>query len=212
MAELNDYSGPYKPNLRLDDLSKSFLIKLLREYEYAWLDLTGAWYRHIQAKFGTQEADEGELVAWCRMAERINPRYAKLANIQLNTVVDSLKAIQLPLDNNRADALFPAGEFDIKNPNHVVMTIRKCRTLEYMEKRVPEEIEARCHVLEQETMYRYLINPYIKIRSLKLPPRKSPDEIACQWEFIMSDEKQWEPGQWSKWLAEKWRSEGKLNI
>jgi len=78
-----------------------------------------------------------------------------------------------------------------------------------MEKRAPEEIAQRCYVLEQETMYRYLINPYIKITALKLPPRKSPDEIACQWEFIMSKEKQWEPGQWSKWLTDKWRSEGK---
>ena len=211
MAELNDYSGPYKPDLRLEDLSKGFLIKLIEEYEYAWLDLTGGWYNHIKEKFGAQAADEGELVAWCRMAERINPRYAKLANIQLNTVVDSLKALQLPLDNNRADALFPAGEFDIKNPNHVILTIRKCRTLEFMEKRAPEEIAPRCYVLEQETMYRYLINPYIKITALKLPPRKSPDDIACQWEFIMSDEKQWEPGQWSKWLTQKWRSEGKPN-
>jgi len=54
-------------------------------------------------------------------------------------------------------------------------------------------------------MYRYFINPYIKITPLKLPPRKSPDEICCQWELIMSNEKQWEPGQWSKWLAEKKR-------
>jgi hypothetical protein len=27
------------------------------------------------------------------------------------------------------------------------------------------------------------INPKMKCRALKLPPRKSEKEIACQWEF-----------------------------
>jgi hypothetical protein len=205
MEKLNDYSGPYKPDLRLEDLSKGFLIKLIEEYQYAWLRLSGAWYDHVKDKFGAQAANEAELVAWCRMAELINPRYARLANIQLNTVLDSLKVAQLPLDNKRVDGLSPPGEDDIKNPNHVIMTVRKCRVLEFFERSAPERIEPMCHVLEQEAMYRYFINPYIKITPLKLPPRKSPDEIACQWELIMSNEKQWEPGQWSKWLAEKRR-------
>jgi len=28
-------------------------------------------------------------------------------------------------------------------------------------------------------------NPRVKVGALKLPPRGSPDEIACQWEFAM---------------------------
>jgi len=212
MAELNDYSGPHRPDLGLQDLSKSFLLKLMEEYQWAWIRLSAVWYNYVREKFGDQAAYDGELVAWVRMPELVNPRYAKLANIQLNTVVDSLKCFQLPLDNTRVDSLFPAGEYDIKNPNHVIMTIRKCRVLEFMEKNAPEQIEPRCHVVEQESMYRYLINPYIKITNLKLPPRKSPDEVCCQWELTMSNEKQWEPGQWSKWLTEKWRSEGKPSL
>jgi hypothetical protein len=31
--------------------------------------------------------------------------------------------------------------------------------------------------------YAEIINPAIQIRPLKTPPRQSPDEIACQWEF-----------------------------
>lgn len=30
-----------------------------------------------------------------------------------------------------------------------------------------------------------LFNPRVKVGALKLPPRGSPDEIACQWEFAM---------------------------
>jgi hypothetical protein len=32
-----------------------------------------------------------------------------------------------------------------------------------------------------------LFNPNIKVRPLKLPPRKSKDEIACKWEFSLEE-------------------------
>jgi hypothetical protein len=31
------------------------------------------------------------------------------------------------------------------------------------------------------------INPKMKVTPLKLPPRKSKDEIACQWEFRLDE-------------------------
>ena len=47
----------------------------------------------------------------------------------------------------------------------------------------PERIKWVCHVVEPQAVAKYLNNPKIKVTPLKLPPRKSPDEICCQWEF-----------------------------
>ena len=69
-----------------------------------------------------------------------------------------------------------------------MVTIRKCRTLEYLEAREPERIVPMCHVLGKPVMEKYLINPNIQVTPLKLPPRKSKDEIACQWEFKIEEE------------------------
>lgn len=181
MADLDDLSGPFNPELTFADFSKDFLLKLIQVWQYAWLHMTEAWYDAVKERFGAKTADECETHAWVRMGERVNPRYPKVANIELNTVVDSLKCLQLPLDNTTG-GLF-ASAYDIKNPNHVIFTVRKCRSLDFFEAKQPERINWVCHVNEQKVMEKYLVNPKIKVTPLKLPPRKSPDEIACQWEF-----------------------------
>jgi len=181
IPELTDLSGPFYPNLTHKNFSKDFLLKMMQSWQYAWLIMSGGYYDAVKERFGSQAANDCELAAWVRVGERVNPRYAKIANIQLNTVVDSLKALQLPLDNTMG-GLFPV-DYDIKSGNQVIVTIAQCRSLTYFEKAEPERIEPACHVLEKAVMEKYLINPKIKVTPLQLPPRKSPEEIACQWEF-----------------------------
>jgi hypothetical protein len=184
IPELTDLSGPFYSNLRHKNFSKDFLLKMMHAWQYAWLIMNGGYYDAVRKRFGFEAANECELAAWIRVGERVNPRYAKMANIQLNTVVDSLKVTQLPLDSTIG--LFPA-EYNIKSPNHVIETVTKCRTLDYLEKNDPERIEPVCYRLEEQIMGKYLINPKIKITPLKLPPRKSLEEIACQWEFRLEE-------------------------
>lgn len=184
IPELDDLSGPFYPNLTHENFSKDFLLRMMHAYQYAWLIMNGGYYDAVKKRFGSEAANECELATWLRVGEKVNPRYAKLANIQLNTVVDSLKVLQLPLDNTIG--LFPA-EYDIKSPNRVILTVAKCRTLDYLEKAEPERIQPVCHVLEKPIMEKYLVNPRIKVTPLLLPPRKSPEEIACQWEFKIEE-------------------------
>ncbi len=179
--ELNDLSGPFRPDLKMEDFSKEFLLKLMNVWQFAWIRLSQAYYDLIRERDGFEVANEINEKAWTKVAQTVNPRYPKIANIQLNTVLDSLKCCQLPLDNN-IGPLYPV-EWDIKNPNHVIMTVTQCRSLLYYEKHEPELIEPICHVFEKKGIENYLLNPKIKVTALKLPPRKSPDEVACQWEL-----------------------------
>jgi hypothetical protein len=151
-------------------------------YQYAWIIMSGGYYDAVRTRYGLEVANECELASWMRVGERVNPRYAKIANIKLETVLDSLKAEQLPLDNTVG--LYPA-EYDIKSPNHVIMTVMKCRTLDYFEKAEPERIIPMCHHLEKPVIEKYMINPKIKVTPLVLPPRKSPEDIACRWVFYI---------------------------
>jgi hypothetical protein len=185
MAELEDLSGPFNPDLKFEDFSKSFLLRLMRAWQQAWLIMEGSWYDAVKEKCGAEVADACNLKAWLSIGERVNPRFLKVGNIKLNTVLDSLKALQLPLDNT-VGGIFPV-EYEIINPNHVIATVRKCLSLEYFEREVPERIQPMCHEIEPLIFAKYLINPQIKVTALKLPPRKSPDEIACQWEYKLEE-------------------------
>ena len=65
----------------------------------------------------------------------------------------------------------------------VTMSVARCKSLEFYERTAPEMIGPICHVLEKPIIELQLVNPNIKVTALKLPPRKSPDEIPCQWEL-----------------------------
>lgn len=191
MRNLNDLSGPFDPTVTFDCFSKEFLVKLAHIWQHAWLHLSECWYREVLKRYGPDVANACETGAWANMAERVNPRYAKLGKLELNTVVDSIKALQLPLDNT-IGGLYPT-EWEIINENHVIWTIPRCKSLEAFEAREPERIKHVCFINEKTMIERYLINKKIKVTPLKLPPRQSRDEIACKWEAVMMDTDQWGP-------------------
>ena len=185
MPELEDYGGPFKPDLRFEDFSKEFLLKLMHLWQYAWLHMSAAWYEAVRRRFGSDAANDCNLESWLRIADRVNPRYAKIANIRLNTVLDSLKAFQLPPDNTTGGLFQPV--YDIKSPNHVIMTLNRCKGLEFFEREAPERIQPMCHVMEKPLMEKVSLNPNVKVKPLKLPPRRSPQDIACQWELKIDE-------------------------
>ena len=184
--ELDDLSGPFNPNLRHVDLSKEFLLKIMNIWQYAWITLSGMWYDEVRRRWGFDTANECELAAWVAMGKKVNPRYAKMANIQLNTVLDSMKAFQLPLDNIMRGGLFD-GTFEIRGPNEVHVIYNRCVALEGLERNWPERIVPLCHKLEKVMIEVYSLNPRFEAIPLKLPPRKNKDEIACEWIFRLSD-------------------------
>jgi len=184
MPELTDYSGPFNPDLKFDDFSKDFLLKLIEIWQYSWLHMTEAWYDAVKKRFGADVANHCENEAWIKVGERVNPRYAKVANIQVNTIADCLKCIQLPLDNITGG--LNVAELDIKSKDVAILTMKKCRTLEFLEEKEPERIAWVCP-MEGKIMEKYLVHPKAKATHLKLPPRKSPDDIACQWEFKIEE-------------------------
>jgi len=182
--EVDDLSGPFYPYLTHEKFSKAFLVKMMNAWQYAWLVMNEGYYFAVESRFGAEAANECELLAWMRVGERASHRYPKIANIQLDTVVDSLKALQLPMDNTMG--LFPA-EYEIRGPNHVVLTIKKGRTPDYLENAVPERTPPMYHDGGKPLMEKYLVNPRIKVSPLRLPPRNSNDDVDCQWELTIED-------------------------
>jgi hypothetical protein len=189
-TELNDYSGPYKHDLVFEDFSKEFLIKLMHQWRRQYLRLAGYWYEGIQKRVGLETADEIQLEVWKRIGERQLLKYLPISNIKLNTCLDSLKLMQLVPDSWMGTDLFD-GHVEIINDNHLILTCTHCVVLEFFERTNQlERIPAHCQVMEIEATETYLCNPKIKVTGLKLPPRDGPDDICCQFEYLMMEEDQ----------------------
>ncbi len=95
MPELTDYSGPYKHDLKFEDFSKDFLIKLMYAWQRAYLRLNAFWYQAVMERYGSEEADRFNLEIWSTVGEKVVSKFAKIGNFELNTVLDSLKLCQL---------------------------------------------------------------------------------------------------------------------
>ncbi|MCX6660149.1 MAG: DUF6125 family protein [Candidatus Bathyarchaeota archaeon] len=175
MAEINDYSGPFNPNLSFEDLSKEFLLKVIKSWQYSWLQLEGGWMDEVEKRFGLHVATGCDLEMWLRCADLCNTRYVKIAKIPMKNAVDCLKALQLPLDNTMG-AVYPT-KSEVKNENHAIVTVTRCPSVEWWEKNAPERIVSMCHIVEPPLINRYKVNLDVELFALKLPPRKGPDAI-----------------------------------
>ena len=184
MKDLHDYSGPFDPNLRYEDFSKETLAKLVEEFAMALQLLEGSWHMILRERFGDAATIEMDTTQWTRSTPRYHRRISRLLNIQGNNVETLFKALQL-------DPAFSLGFFDMEweivDDNHGFFTVKNCGPLNAFEKE-GKGYEARiCHDLEIPTFTATLhyYNPKAKITPIKLPPRKSKDDIACKWEITI---------------------------
>jgi len=188
MAELNDYSGPFRPDAKLQDFSKDAILNLWRTGSLIYMMLGGLWFDVVKDKVGIEKALEWEKEVWLKRGGCENDIRVSMdaLNIHGNDVAALLKAFQF--------APGEAGWIDIacelKNPNHGILTATRCPALEIFEAtgdtvRQKHACEDIC-VPGMQLTAQY-INPQMKCRAAKLPPRNSPDEIACQWEFVLDE-------------------------
>ncbi|MFC1944263.1 DUF6125 family protein [Chloroflexota bacterium] len=185
MQELKDYSGPLKPDLKLEEFSKDMLLGLLDQYSRAWMLMDGVWHTRTAEKMNADEAMDGSLAVWFRYAEIILPRIAELAKIEITDIPSALKVWQIAPDNVRQGSRIVEPEYKIISPEHVILTQTYCCFLEFFERQGDGREAVVCKVTEEPAMIKYfqVLGLDVEVTPLKLPPRNSKDEIACQFDF-----------------------------
>ncbi len=187
MGELKDYSGHFKPDLKMEDFSSGSLVQLWHAAGKLYVGLDGIWYGLIRDRYGEGAARELDALVWRRETPLEVRRTREAMNIWGTDVASVLKFIQT---DPGAGAIFPEFRCELKDENHGILTIKRCLGLEYYERHGETELQKHaCEVVDavgfQEAASQF--NPKIKVTSLKLPPRKSPSEIACQWKFCLEN-------------------------
>ncbi|MFC1943946.1 DUF6125 family protein [Chloroflexota bacterium] len=188
MMEMGDYRGEFNPKARFEDFSKDALVKLVKEYARLFALLGGMYDSVIKDKLGFDEASKmsTEVFIGRMIGQHEGPRIARALGIDGDDVLALMKLIQMVPDGTREDLY--ASDFDVKNNNHVIWTVRECPTLFYYERHGDNKaISACCGMGGQEHQavekYRDVINPKIEVIPLKLPPRAKEGDICCQWEY-----------------------------
>ena len=182
MTELRDYSGPYQPDLKLEDFTKEALLRLIQLYSRFYLVIDGLWYLGVKERIDNEQALTIDMWAWKKMIKYQTKHLAKAMNIQGDDVATLMKLFQV-------DPMFGNFRYEIKlmHRNRGLFTINHCPTLEALEKEGGTRIKEICGIVDPMvfTQYAQSINPNMKVKSLKLPPRQSQEELCCQWEYCV---------------------------
>lgn len=187
MGKLKDYSGPFKPDLKLTDFSSEALANLLVAAGQLYLGADGMWNTVVRKHYGDKVAQELSMEVWKANFKHEVDRPKKAMNIGGNDIATLFKIWQ-------CDPGF-AVMFDInfeisEDGKEGTLTCTRCRTLEYCERH--NDMWLLKHACEEldgtyiPTSCEY-VNPKMKCKPTILPPRKSPKDIACQWKFWMEE-------------------------
>ncbi len=186
MTELSDYSGEFKNALKLEDFSKEFLIRMMRQWSRAYIKLDEEWQKLVKETAGEEVVNQCAAKIWARVAEASVPRIARALDIKVKDVVDVIKVWQVAPDG-LLSGLYPP-DVEIKSRNHVIFSIGRCKTLEYLERTAPHRIKPVCQDIDLPGIIRYLtiFLPDAEVKGLKIPSGRRPsqdDYPACQFEF-----------------------------
>ena len=182
MKELTDYSGDFDPDLRFEDFSKETLVSMLGLYSRMLVTLDGFWYLAVKERVGNEEATECDLWAWEKELKYMVDDIKEVLGINGEDVVDFMKVVQA-----RPFHFTLEEKIEVLTPSAAVHTVTHCPTLLALEKegegRDATHCDSACTVIRRK--YAELFNPDIEVKCLKMPPRKSRDDIFCQWEYTL---------------------------
>ena len=186
MKELNDYSGPFQPDLQLTDFSKGALIQLLRAAAKCYGAHTSYWYNTAKELLGKETADRLQEHVWLKSgaSEAELRNVCNALNIKGNDIASYFKFLQMtPVDATMMDL-----NFELKDANHGTLTITNCYALLLWERTGEVALQRNmCEVVDALgfQLGGKWFNPRMKVTPLRLPPRRHKKDVSCQWEFVM---------------------------
>jgi len=185
LKKLRDYSGEFLPHLKPNDFSPDALAGLLALYSKLYIALDGFWYLTVQERQGNEEALAYDIAVWEKVCKYEMTRIKRQLKIGGNDITSLMKALQVCPWFQLMER-----KMEIKNKNCGMFTITYCPTLDALEKEGKGREGEICRIVEPKVLKAYasVFNPDIEVKCLKSPPRKSQDDICCQWEFRLGNE------------------------
>lgn len=193
--ELDDYSGPFVPDLHISDFSKAGLEKLVEIGGSIYGTVNRQWYQAAVKRFGQKVADEMHHEAWFAdggAGDHENYVISKLMNFETDDdETAAMKVWQcLPAMSTRMTLTF-----EKKGDHEWEMYTPQCDVPEQGEKGGPAVMEYMCNkICGHLELFGFRHgaarwNEKVRIDPEKLPPRASKSEPHCRWKIKLTDQR-----------------------
>jgi len=184
LTELADYSGEFNPDIKYDDFSKEVIVNALNAFGEFSHKLDGIWYLAVKELVGNDKALACDMKVWERAKGLLAELTTRVFGIKGNDVAAAMKTLQL--EPTARPSTF---DIDLTNDDRAIFTVQRCPSLIALEREGEGREKEICHIVQRHVFEHHVrfFNPGMEVKPLKLPPRSSPDEIACQWEFKLGE-------------------------
>ena len=166
----------------LMDMPKEDLAKMLfLQMRNLWA-VDGLYFLGIEEKFGTENATVIDANVWKVMGKIEARRLRNELGLERNdipAVMDALRLTSWSLDLEHKEIIVKKDRAVLRNPKcRVQLTRRKAGLSEFPCKRV------RWGYLQA---FARELNPDVEVRCNICPPDDHPEDLWCEWEFVMND-------------------------
>lgn len=167
-------------DVKLESLSRDELVELVKLSSRMILALDGFWYLSVKELGGNDKALDVDNWVWDKVMKFCVDELARIQGVQGRDVADYMKVM-----HPRPEGLVLEERVEILNRNDAIRAVTYCPTIVAMEKEGEGRDAVHCTATcgEMRKKHSRLFNPAIKVTCLKVPPRKSKDDIFCQFEY-----------------------------
>lgn len=177
----------------------AFEQKVLHEYDektlallwnyaaLAYMLATDRWYTQVRSRYGDSAAQALEKEVWLDRG---------VAEYDLQIGLDAMNVTGTSVESLLSGFQFAPGEvgildveFELKGENHGIMTHHACPALDRFEHFDDVRLKHCCDIcVAAMPISGEMLNEKIRCKPLKLPPRLDANDIACRWEYTLSDD------------------------
>lgn len=183
-TRLADYSGPFIPNLALEDLDHALLAQYGREIMLAnHIHDRGALLQ-VTLQYGTGAQTEVACDEWMGSSPLYNARNRKLMQMDGDDVATALKCLQLDIG---APHNFLAFHYEVCSPEEGYFWTTTCGPYNHVRRMTnadPDMETQICHHMEDPTFDATVtaVNPRMRCRPVFRPPHgEVPEGGPCRW-------------------------------
>lgn len=174
--------GKGGPSLDLASLPAEVHMDLLKLYSRMMIALDGFWYLSVKERTGNDEALACDNWVWSKVMKHMTDDLAAVLKVQGRSVADFMKVLEArPMH-------FVLGEkIQVLSRDHARLTVVRCPTLLALEKEGQGRDATHCReaCTGMRIQHTKLFNPDMEVVCRKLPPRNGPDDIFCDWDYVM---------------------------
>ncbi len=174
------YSGREPDREWLRELSKEELIDVLFMHIRDIFACDGLYFLGIEKKFGNEAAVKIDEEVWESMARIEAHRLKKTMSVageDIPSFIQALRSSCWSLDTEEK-------EIEVEGERSVIRN-RKCRVQNRRASKGLSEFPCKGVRFGWMKEFAKQFNPKIKVKCVVCPPDKHPDDLWCEWEFVM---------------------------